>query len=211
MNSRVSDFLKQHFEQKKVAVKMIIGHCSKGRYLVVPKAIFGTDTIFLQKDQFEFQLDRVIERILEKSVITQEMIDEFENYDFIHLLGHSGNGNHVIKLHQMTLNVTVDKLNDWALERYNNVVSYIILKQSAHDAKMYLRLVESIPEDKRRNFYGLGKPEQVQRIRDTYYMYRDALIKARKVAKESCGSKELFEVMVRHYWTVENTKNQSKE
>lgn len=206
MNSTV-DFFKQHFEQKKVAVQMIIGHCSKGRYLVVPKAIFGTDTIFLQKDQFEFQLDRVLERILEKSVITQEMIDEFENYNFIHLLGHSGNGNHVIKLHQMILDVTVDKLNDWALERYNDVVSYILLKQSVHNAKMYLRWINSVPEDNRRMYFGISAAERVESIRQNYEMCRDALIKARKLAKENCGSQELFDVMVRHYWKEQNAKS----
>lgn len=206
MNSSVSDFFKQHFEQTKVSVQMLIGHCEKGRYLVVPPLLFGTDTIFLQKDQFEFQLDRVIERTVQKSVITQQMIDKFKEYPYQHITKHSGNGNHVIKIHNVILKIPVDKLNDWALERYNDVVSYILLKQYAHDTKMYLRWANSVPEDKRHMYYGLRVPEQVESIREDYEMRRDALIKARKLAKENCGSQELFDAMVRHYWKDQNTK-----
>ena len=155
MNSSISDFIKQYFEQKTVRIQILIGHCEKGRYLVVPPLLFGTDTLFLQKDQFEFQLDRVIERIVQKSVITQQMFDKTKEYPYQHIINHSGNGNHVIKIHSVTLKITVDKLNDWALERYNDVVSYILLKQSVHDAKMYLRWINSVPEDNRRMYFDI--------------------------------------------------------
>lgn len=206
MNSSVSDFIKRHFEQKTVNIQILIGHCEKGRYLVVPPLLFGTDTIFLQKDQFEFQLDRVIERIVQKSVITQQIIDNIKKYPYQHIIKHSGNGTHVIKIHSVFLEITVDKLDDWALERYNDVVSYILLKQSVHDAKMYLRWINSVPEDNRRMYFGISVPERVEIIREDYEMCRDALIKARKLAKENCGSQELFDAMVRHYWKEQHAK-----
>jgi len=206
MNSNISEFFKQYFDQQKIEIKILVGHCEKGHYLIVPHMLFGADTIFLQKGQSEFQLNRVLERIIEKTVITNAMINKFKEYPYQHITGHSGNGNHLIKIHQITLKISIDILNDWALERYNDVASYILLKQQAHDAKMYMRWVESLPVEKRHTYYGLSKPENIEEIRDRYEISRDAYVRARQIAKKNCGSKELFETMIHHYWKEQNAK-----
>lgn len=193
------DNITQYFTRRKIDLSILVGHCVKGNYLIVPREFFGSDSIILNQDEYEFQLFNVLERHIEKNVITKEMIEKYYVDKSKHLIKHHSNGNAIVKLHNITLKIYVDTLNDAALEEYEYVVEYIKLRQKFHDFKMEYAWAKSLDIEKH-SYHNLN----IDMKKYEYEKLRDAYIQARITAKEKCQTKERFDVMVRIYWSTLN-------
>lgn len=203
---KCNNILKEMFVRKTEWVHMIVGHCEKGNYLVVPDVIFGTNTIYLNDDQFEFQLLGILKRSMEKVIITKDTIDKFNSNPFDHIINHHSNGRHIVKYHRVSHEVWIDRLNDEALAQYESVVDYIKTKQKWHDEKNHLHWANSLTDDQRGVYHGIGKQGQLDHMRLKYEELRMEYIRSRILAKHNCKTKERFESMLRFYWQQHNIK-----
>lgn len=194
------------FVTKKINIRVMVGHCERGGYLVVPDILFGTNTIYFGEKEYDFQLLSILEHNISRNVVTQEMVDMFNKKQFDHIVKHPSNGHHVLKFHWCDISVVLDTLNDEALAQYNSVVEYIILRQRWHDEKMHIRWKNDIvSKGKGDNYYGCSGSKYEANL-DQYRDITKSYLQARIKAKWQCKTIERFESMIRYYWSQENAK-----
>lgn len=188
------------FSKKRVNLKIIVGHCERGNYLIVPKLLFGTDTIFLNKDEFCFELTKVLENNINDRNIDGDLIETFKSNPTEHIINHTANGWHVVRYHHIILPIICSYMNDDFKFQYDIVKRYIKLKQIWYDCKKEVRKdsksLENNVED---------ETTLILRI-STYTEIRDRFIEIRKNAKDACVTKERFDMLVRYYWQQQSIK-----
>lgn len=200
------DVFKKYFVKKQEWVSILVGHCINGKYLIVPKTLFGTDTILLDSDQYEYQMLNILENKIKQRLITKDCLDTYRGDQFSHVVNHQYNGRHLIRFNRVNLHITVDQLNDELQQQYDAIVDYIKLKQKYHDLKMEMRSIHAILEHLRHTVYGASGKNYLNKL-ERLNRYRDEYIRCRTLAKQLCETKERFDAIIHYYWVNENLKN----
>lgn len=179
-----------------VEVRVVVGYCEKGGYIIVPKTLFGTDTFILnENERLDYRLLGVLEDVISKRTITAKELDNFNTSPFHHVVNHPNNGKHIIHYHYMTFGIYMRVMDSKTKQQYELIDQYIKLRKEKHEAKMYLKSLsdQNLSDEYKRTF-----SRKYKQILEEY-------IEARKNAKAICGNITRFEAMIRFYWQRENS------